>query len=126
MKTNATSVLSNLGGGAHGHLGLILSAAEYAVIAPNIPFVCPAHPGILTIPPNTAHHAAVTMKELHKERLRVFHKVLDIEAALCQQIVAAIDDAYLSLICSTQLNAINMSVYDILSTHLYPLYPWRY
>ena len=122
LKTNATSVPSNLGGGAHGHLGLVLSPTEYAIIAPNTPFVRPVHPGILTIPQGTANHAAVTMKELHTERLRVFNEVLNVEAALRQQIVAAIDDQYLASIRSTQSNAINMSVHEILSTHLYPLY----
>lgn len=122
LKTNASSVRSMLGGGAHGHLGLVLSAAEYAAIVPNTPFVKPAHPGILTIAPNTAHHAAVTAKEIHEEALRVFNEVLGVEAALRQQLVAAIDAPYLSAIRNTQSNAINLSVYEILSTHLYPLY----
>ena len=122
LKTNATSVPSNLGGGAHGHLGLILSAAEYAIVVPNSPFVRPAHLGSLTIAPNTLHHVAATQKEIHEEALRVFNEVLGVETALWQQLVAAIDKTYLSAIRNSQLNAINMSVHDILSQHLYPMY----
>ena len=32
LKANAKSVFSNLGGAQHGHLGLVLTPAQYAVI----------------------------------------------------------------------------------------------
>ena len=38
LKANSRSALSNLGGGAHGHLGLIMSPADYATIS-NTPFL---------------------------------------------------------------------------------------
>ena len=50
LKSNATSVTSDLGGGGHGHLGIVLTPAEYAVISP-IPYVRPVHPGPLVVPP---------------------------------------------------------------------------
>ena len=50
IKANAASVRSNLGGGAFGHLGLVVSAAQYALVS-NALFVRPPHPGILVIPP---------------------------------------------------------------------------
>ena len=37
LKSNACSVASDLGGGTHGHLGLVLTAAEYAAIS-QIPY----------------------------------------------------------------------------------------
>ena len=43
LKANASSVPSNLGGGNHGHLGLVLSPAAYALVS-NTAFVTPAHP----------------------------------------------------------------------------------
>ena len=36
LKTNASRVSSDLGGGAHGHLGLILTPLEYATVENNI------------------------------------------------------------------------------------------
>ena len=42
LKAKAISVTSNLGGGAHGHLGLILTPAQYGLLS-NAPFVRPAH-----------------------------------------------------------------------------------
>ena len=52
LKANAQSVYSHLGGGAHGHLGLLLSPAQYALLSP-VPFLRPVHPGPLAIPPGT-------------------------------------------------------------------------
>jgi hypothetical protein len=52
LKANAQSVYSNLSDGAHGHLALVLSDAQYALIT-NVPFVRPIHPGALDIPAAT-------------------------------------------------------------------------
>ena len=34
IKANAKSVYSNIGGGAHGHLALVLTEAQYTLIYP--------------------------------------------------------------------------------------------
>ena len=39
LTTNAAKVQLELGGGAHGHLGMIKSATDYATIAPGTPYV---------------------------------------------------------------------------------------
>ncbi len=41
----ASSFPSELGGGMHGHAGLVKNAANYALFAPGFPFVVPANPG---------------------------------------------------------------------------------
>ena len=41
---NVRAILSTQGGGNHGHMGLIMTAAQYASINA-IAFVLPAHPG---------------------------------------------------------------------------------
>ena len=45
LKTNARSVHSNLGGRSHGHLGIVLTPAQYALISAT-PFVIPAYPPV--------------------------------------------------------------------------------
>lgn len=50
IKANASVVQSDLGGGAHGHLGLVLVPLEYANSSAT-PYLRPAHPGPLIIPP---------------------------------------------------------------------------
>ena len=41
LQANASSVETDLGGGNHGYLGLVLTDAEYASINGTIPFVLP-------------------------------------------------------------------------------------
>ena len=49
LKTNASKIPSKLGGGNFGHLDLVLSTAEYALIS-DTPYIEPQHPGPLQIP----------------------------------------------------------------------------
>ena len=55
MKANAASVPCDLGGGAYGHLGLILTEVGYTKIAVT-PYVRPIHPVILNIVPGTVQY----------------------------------------------------------------------
>ena len=49
LKANAASVPSDLGGGDHGHLGLVLTAQEYLQVSETQPYVRPVHPGSLNL-----------------------------------------------------------------------------
>ena len=60
IKANAKSVYSNLGVGAHVHLGIVITEAQYELIYPN-PFVYPTHLGPLIIPYDTTAHANSNM-----------------------------------------------------------------
>lgn len=52
LKTNATQVTTDLGGGNHEHLGLFLTPAEYAAVL-DVPYNCPGHPRTLNITAGT-------------------------------------------------------------------------
>ena len=65
MKANSVSVPCDLGGGAHGHLSLILTAAEYINIAV-ISYFRPVHPFILNILVVTANYEATRLREEHE------------------------------------------------------------
>ena len=78
LKSNAISVTSDLGGGAHGQLGLVLIPAEYAAISP-VPYVCPVHPGPLVVPAGTAQHEARRLQDDHKETIGLFCETIDVE-----------------------------------------------
>ena len=58
LKANAQSVHSNLGGGAHGHLGLVLSTLDYASVAPMTPYVRPRFPGSFVLENNVTNMQA--------------------------------------------------------------------
>ena len=51
LQSNASSVETDLGGGNHGYLGLVLTDVEYASIPHTVPFVPPNYPPALVIPP---------------------------------------------------------------------------
>ena len=44
LKANAQSITSDLGGGADGHLGLVLFPAEYTMVS-DTPYEMHTHPG---------------------------------------------------------------------------------
>ena len=49
IKANARSVYSHRGGGTKGHLGLVLTAAQYSDTPPTV-FTRPSHPAPLATP----------------------------------------------------------------------------
>ena len=121
IKANAGSVATQLGGGTLGYLGLLLSVAEYARAAPGTPFVRPPNPGVLVIPPGTAQHAAVRMREDHTERLRLFRECLDVEQALIKQVLEAIDDKYTKFLRNRLTQRVDMNL-EALFTNLFQRY----
>ena len=61
LKQNALSVHYNLGGSTHGHLGLLMTDTQYALIS-NAAYVHPIHPGIIHIPNNDTCFATNVLK----------------------------------------------------------------
>ena len=120
MKSNSQSVQSSLGGGQYGHLGLVLNVQQYGLLS-NAPFIRPAHPGALVIPPNTTNHMSQTLREQHAETLNVFNEVNNVEKTLRQQIIAAVEPSYLEALRNRQTNFITLSIDDIIQ-HLYDTY----
>ena len=117
---NAQCVLSDLGGRAHGHLGLVLSPQDYALHS-DAAYRKPNHPGAIVIPPGTTNHLANIYREQHKERLRVFREVQAVEQALRQQIVTAIEPQYLEAFTEPATGRINDNVHQLIKK-LYQLY----
>ena len=69
LKANARSVHSNLGGGQHGHLGLVISPATYNHISA-VPFMKPLFPGAqVLIPPGATQHLTRTIHIQFEEDL---------------------------------------------------------
>jgi hypothetical protein len=120
LKANAQEVTSRLSDRVHGHLALVLSDTQYALLT-NQPFVRPVHPGRLTIPQPTSNAMATVMKVEYEEAVRLFCEVQGVEKALIQQIVQAITAPYLSSIRDQTTNSLGGTVYEIL-THLQDVY----
>jgi hypothetical protein len=120
LKANAQSVYSHLSDGAHGHLALVLSQAQYALLT-NQPFDRPVHPGPLTIPATSTAAIATALKEAHIEQIRLFREVQGVEKALIQQIVQAVAAPYLIALRERSSNSLQGTVTQILD-HLQTVY----
>ena len=95
LKANASSVPTTLGGGAHGHLGLMLGPATYLAITGH-DYVIPANPGAQpVVPPGTTRHATDTLVRAHATDLRTYQESTRTDQALKQLILDAFDDKYL-------------------------------
>lgn len=117
LKSNASSVPCDLGGGNNGHLGLILTPAEQLVISPTI-YVRPVHPGLLVIPagpPAVPQYLRTEMKEDHKEAIRLFREANNVEKALLKQLSEAIPELYLKRFRSRHTNTLTASLPVILA-----------
>ena len=93
LKANASRVTSDLGGGGHGHLGLVLTAHEYSMISA-ILYARPVHPGTLTIPAGTTHHEATRLTMEHNEAIRTYRDTIELEKILINLTCNAMEETY--------------------------------
>ena len=122
VKANAQAVHSTLGGGEHGHLGLVCSPATYATLVPgNTPYIKPPNPGRLIIDGTETQYQIAQRRDEHAEALRMFQECLGVERALIQQIVAAVEPKYLKALRNPVTNKIVQSIPSIF-TYLFETY----
>ena len=114
LKANAISITSDLGGGQFGHLGLVLTPPEYALLSP-VPYARPAHPGALVIAAGTAQHEAIRLRDEHKENIRLFRETIDVEKVLIKLIVGAVEPQYLKELRDNHTDTINNTVAEVLT-----------
>ena len=115
IKANASSIHSDLGGGAHGHLGLVLDPVEYALIS-LVDYVRPLHPPLLNIPVGTTQHESNRLRDDNKESVRLFREMIALEKYLLKLLSQAIPAPYMKTFRSRTSNAINVSISTILQT----------
>ena len=115
LKANAKSVPSSLGGGQHGHLGLILSPQQYQLLSLT-PFNRPLNPGVFTIPQGyTGGYEQIQIEHArHKAHQEEFEKVSQVEAALKALIENAIEEDYLLELRNTNTRSIEDDIPTII------------
>ena len=121
LKENVVSVPCTLGGGAHGFIGIILSAPTYATLAPNTPFVNPTHPGALAYVPGATQYEIAAAKTLHEEAIETYHAYELVQRALVQQVLEAIDTKYLSNLRNRVTGQVPSQI-RLLMLHLFRIY----
>ena len=120
MKANASSVMSDLGGGANGHLGIMLTQLEYSSVSPT-DYIKPLHPGALVIAAGTSQHESTRLREDHKEDIRQYRETTAIEQSLVKQLGQALPELYLRSFRNIHTNTITTDIPTLL-THLFTTY----
>jgi len=121
MKANAASVVSALGGGSHGLLGLTVSPNTYQTIT-GAQFQRPQNPGALpTIPAGSTGPQISEIVRQHRETLRVWREYISTEQALKQTLLAAFEDVYFKGLCNRHVGYQNASFLQMIQ-HLYTNY----
>ncbi len=92
LYANAATLATTLGGGAHGHIGIIMQQPLYATLTAT-PYIEPAEPTVLPVyPPNTTAATREIIRAKHKEEQRIFSNHNNMDDALKAQLVDAIND----------------------------------
>jgi hypothetical protein len=113
--------LPHWGGGQHGHLGLLLSAARYTAIAVTLPWVTPGNPGPFAPPAAGTGPQIEAAKDVWKELKQTFELCQATEKALIAQIVESIDPIYLRALLNRATGQYSTSIRALL-LHLYTTY----
>ena len=114
VKANAITVACPLGGGQHGHLGLVCTPETYATLVPaNTPYERPQDPGRFIIEGTETQYQIAQRRDEHAEDVRLFRQVLGVERALIQQIVSAIEPKFLKALRNPVTNKITKSIPEI-------------
>ena len=121
LRANASSVDTDLGGGDHGFLGLVLTDAEYERVAPGHPFTAPDFPGTLTIPRGTDTVDAMNLREQHKQDIRLYRECREVERALLRHVTTAVESKYIDFLKNEDTDLIEDDISTVL-TYLFTNY----
>jgi hypothetical protein len=114
LNANAISVPSMACGGAHGHLGIIMTQVEYAAISAS-PWVDPYNlNSIPIILPGTNAVDAAQIARMHDEFRRIYTNIINVDQALKQIILEAHENMYTSHLEDYLLQYANRSALEIL------------
>jgi hypothetical protein len=126
MQTNARAIDNHLGGGALGHLGLIVSNASYVMISlateagPTI-WESPSYPG--RAPGNTDGTAAQISAAQHSwdEAVHTYRTYTSVQQALKKQIITVFEPMYLDVLNDDMVGFSNITAHEM-RDHLFMNY----
>ena len=110
----AASIPSRLGGGNHGHAGIIVETTKYLNMA-GVPFIDPIHPRIYPTGLATTAAAGTRAKAEYKESLAEYEIFKGVEQALKDIILEAVEHDYLLEIEDDTLGFLNQMPIQIIN-----------
>jgi hypothetical protein len=126
LQANSRAINTHLGGGTLGHLGLIISDASYAMIAPTTNagptlWATPQVPGRALA--NTDGTAAQISAARHiwEEDVQTYQTCTSVQQALKKQIISVFEPMYLDILNENMVGYATISARDMLD-HLFETY----
>jgi hypothetical protein len=121
LNTNAMSAASYVGGGRHGHLGIIMTDEEYFAITADV-FPVTDNPGAPAevVAGMTAAVIAET-KRLNREATQLYRTYHNMDQAIKMMIIEAFEEAYLNALSDEIVGHANCTSLQLL-THLSTFY----
>jgi hypothetical protein len=108
-------------GGTYGYLGAIMPAAEYAQLPGAVAFVEPVHPGPHPGHANTTQAVIIETNRTYKAECDASIQYLAVTQALKMQLLAAVDDTFLSALKHDELGYAAVSCTRLME-HLHDTY----
>jgi hypothetical protein len=115
LYTNAQSVSSLLGGGSHGHLGLLMDDAAYTAISHgNVPYIFPALPDVPDYN-GTTQVEREAMKDAYTVAMANYLEARNLLSDLKALIIKAVPDLYISTLKHPDFSYANVSPKELLA-----------
>jgi hypothetical protein len=112
----ASSFPSELGGGIHGHGGLVKNVADYELFAPGMPFIVPANPGVYPLG-NIPAAQCGQWEAKHKALVGQFQTCMGASKGLKDLILQAVDKDFFLELRAEGIAYLNVTPVQML-THL--------
>eukprot|EP00957_Ditylum_brightwellii_P204314 15338640-Ditylum_brightwellii.AAC.1 len=91
---NAATIQSSLGGGAHGHIGIVMEPTMYFNLSATA-YAPPTAPARVMLPGNASSQARYDKDNWHRKDLDTFENHIAMDDVLKKQIQEAVDDVYI-------------------------------
>jgi hypothetical protein len=126
LQANSQAIDTHLGGGKLGHLGLIISDASYAMIAPATSdeptlWITPQAPGRLAAATDGASAQISAARHNWEEDVQTYRTRTSVQQALKKQIISVFELMYLYILNDNMVGYANISARDMLD-HLFETY----
>ena len=114
MYSNAATLPTTLGGGAHGHVGLIVKATIYVTLAATA-YVTPNEPPLTPDVLSTATSASrQKLRDQHAEEHRIFTTHVNMDDAIKTQLLDAVEEPYVSELRNRYTGYMGVTTRDLL------------